>query len=253
VKGHKSKYNFIKNWLESDEGIIETLQTFGHTILESESYALIAYRQMLDIGVILVQSDDDFILVGKGTPRQSANFAHALTYLARIALEHPVLRKLHEAAREVDGPLYRHIKAEEFEKTVARLSKSCPPNVARKLAMTPFFRKYPVGLMKLTEAHFVDEPLQEVISQQVEAVKEAVRWENRKNFALRNSKRASVTSVQVSHHPSIQKVIFEPHRYDIVTNDPAEISAEWLRNSAEVYVIDHQGHVAHRKGSELVK
>jgi hypothetical protein len=149
--------------------------------------------------------------------------------------------------------LYRHIKAEEFEKTVARLSKSCSPNVARKLAMTPFFRKYPVGLMALTDKHLVDEPLQEVINQQVGAVKKAVRWEKRESVVLRNSKRASVTSVQVCHGPSIQKVILEPHRYDIVTNDPAEISDEWLRNSAEVYVIDHQGHVAHRKGSELVK
>ncbi len=243
---------FLRHWIRSDEGIVEILRNFGSSPLEGESQALIVFRRMLDIGVILVQSEGDFVLNKLGTVLQSTNFTSALTYLGKLALNHPRLRTLHETVREIDGPLYSRIKSDAFTQTVVRLSKSSSEEVSRRLAVTPFFRDFPLSVMDMTDHLFVDDPLDEVVENAVEGVRRAVKIEKRDTRSLKKSAKRK-PSIQVIHYPVVQKVVLEPAGYRIVTNDPAAISEEWLRNSHEVYVIDHKGEVKMRKGTELVR
>jgi len=243
---------FVRRWMRSDEGIIETLRTFGPSMLEGESQALIAFRRMLDIGIILVQSEGDFVLNKLGIIQPSTNFTSALTYLARIALDHPKLRKLHDTIREIDGPLYSRIRSDEYNQTVVRLSTSTSAKVAQKLAMTPFFRDNPLGVMGMLERHFVDTPLDKVVRDAVGEIKRAVRKEKLDARKLEKSAKRGATIIRAIYHPSVQKVVLEPGRYRIVTSDPGAISDEWLRNSHEVYVIDREGEVKVREGEELV-
>jgi hypothetical protein len=246
------RHRYIRNWVASDEGIIEFLRTFGHTPLQGEAQALIAFRRMLDIGIILVESEGDFALTKLGNSQQSTNFAQTLTFLAGIANDHPKLRKLHEAMREVDGPLYSRIKSEAFEQAVLQLSKSVPIAVARKLTITPLFRNYPLALMDMTKSHIVDSSLDQVVSSAVSSVKHAVEQNRRTHRAKRSTKNKS-SLIQVDYHPSIQQVVLEPGGLNIVTNDPDAISKEWLRSSDIVIVIDQYGHVKTRKGAEWRK
>jgi hypothetical protein len=244
VKDRTLRHRFLRNWIASTEGISEILGTFGHTPLEGEAQALIAFRRMLDIGIILVQSEDDFALTKIGSLQQSANFVQALTYLAGIAIDHPRLRKLHDVIREVDGPLYSRIKSEAFERTAARLSRSVPEPIARKLAMTPFFRDYPLALMDLTDHHIVDSPVEDVILAATRDIKQAREWDrNSKKELKMATKNGKELTLQVINRPSIQKIVLETDRLSIVTSNPNVISREWIRQSNRVYVVDEKGQV----------
>jgi hypothetical protein len=107
--------------------------------------------------------------------------------------------------------------------------------------------------MDMLERHFVDTPVDKVVRDAVGEIKRAAKKEKSDAKKLRKSAKRGRTSIRVIYHPGVQKVVLEPGRYRIVTSDPAAISDEWLRNSHEVYVIDHAGEVKVREGEELVK
>jgi hypothetical protein len=239
VRTDEPLYDYVTAWLESDGGTSEMLETFGHQILTDEAQALIAFRRMIDMGLLLTEPGEEFEPMSLDE-REWKRWPYMM--LARIAIKHPQLQKLHSTLREVDAPLYAHLKSHHVREMVALLSKAVPEPVAKKLATTPLFEEYTAGMIDRTRYHITSKSLAETLGDAKKSLRERKQRQLQAKPAQEERKTA-LEDILAGMIIPIDVVVVEERRLTIVTEDPNQISPEW-RQHCDIYHLDETGKVS---------
>jgi hypothetical protein len=221
VKTREPYYELLKSWLRSDEGLLDFLDTFGSETLGNQEQALLAFRRMLDLG-LLNQNMDYTLTVFRSDTRLGETSIEPTQALAAIAREHKLFSKLHRTLREVDAPLYAHINKAAHDALTLELVKALPLPVAQKLASTPIFAYQPAIGATASLDHVTSDSLQKTLNE----VKRLVA--GRPEFM----KKTIVTW-------PFFKIVIEDQRVSLVTDRsdwPQRISSEWMEY-CDIYVI----------------
>jgi DNA-binding Lrp family transcriptional regulator len=159
-------YQSFTEWLESDEGILHFLDTFGTWPLADEAAALYTFRRMMDLallrrhgawlaaipafGVEYVHGKwANVSLQGKRVSRtwfkgewlRSSEHENPYMALAEIAANHEKFQKLDSILPEVDRPIDEHLNRIAYAEIVEKLKAPLGEIIAKKLAATPFFKE----------------------------------------------------------------------------------------------------------------
>lgn len=228
-------YQFFTEWLESDEGVLHCLDT---QILTDEAEPLIAFRRMIDQGILLIESTGEFEPTSLDE-REWKRWPYMM--LAEIAIKHPELRKLHSTLREVDAPLYAHLKSHHVMEMVAFLSKAVPVPVAKKLATTPLFEEYTAGMIDRTRYYITSKSLAETLRDAKKSLGE--RKQRQLQAKPGQEEETALEDILAGMIIPIDVVVVEERRLTIVTEDPNQISPEW-RQYCDIYHLDETGKVS---------
>jgi hypothetical protein len=140
-------YEFFMEWLQSDEGILHFLDTFGTWPIASEAAALYTFRRMIDLALLRRHGAWLTTLPAFGveyTDREwlkSHDRENPYVALAELAANHEKFQKLDSILREVDGPIEEHIDRIAYAEIVEKLKAPLGETIAKKLAVTPFFKE----------------------------------------------------------------------------------------------------------------
>jgi DNA-binding Lrp family transcriptional regulator len=145
-------YEYITNWFESDEGLLEFLDTFGAWPLAGEGAALGTFRRMIDLALLHRHGASVPIIPGFGKIRygrlgdsskpewySEMSTRNPYLALAEIAAKHEMFSKLDAVLREVDAPLREYHNRLAHDELVPKLRVPLREDIAEKLAVTPFF------------------------------------------------------------------------------------------------------------------
>jgi DNA-binding Lrp family transcriptional regulator len=150
-------YYFFTEWLESDDGILHFLDTFGIWPMAGEPAAIYTFRRMIDLallrrrgawltalpafGVEYVHGEwvDDKWLEGEWV--RSSEYENPYMALAELAANHEKFQKLDLILREVDRPIEEYFDRTAYAEIVEKLKAPLGETVAKKLAATPFFKE----------------------------------------------------------------------------------------------------------------
>jgi hypothetical protein len=202
-KLEQARSEYITKWLETDEGVFDFLEAFGHNSMESERSMLLSCRRMFDLALLSMHT-------GSASPFPSLTDAETGEYfepseaIATIATNHILLSKLHDVLIELDAPLYSFINKESTEKLRAIL----PQPIAEKLATSPFF-KHQTGAETGEALRYIStSSLQDTLEESKRSIKKRKNQKNRLHFA-------------------IYEIVIERGRVTIITEDPENISTTW--------------------------
>jgi DNA-binding MarR family transcriptional regulator len=147
-------YQSFVAWLESDEGILHFIGTFGVWPFAGEAAALYTFRRMIDLALLRrhrawltalpafgVGYQQEWL---HGKPLESEwvqSVDHDNPYMAlgEIAVNHEKFRKLDTTLGEVDAPIYDYFDKLARDEVVQQLSVPLGETDAKELAVTPFF------------------------------------------------------------------------------------------------------------------
>jgi hypothetical protein len=211
-------YAQFTEWLESDVGMIDFLDTFGASAIANRQTALISFRRMVDYGLLALHSGRSYVFY---LPYESSvGGREPYAALGEIAREHKLFGKLHAVLRETDGPLYSEINKEAYEEVRRKLS-ALPESVAKQLAETPLFSHESVMDNADTLSHFVEKPLKQALAA---ARKELTERKSKKGFLF---------------FP-IYWIVIDEGRVCIVTDEPDSLSSVW-KDNCELFVLHEEG------------
>jgi hypothetical protein len=146
VKMKQPSYRFFTEWLESDKGTLDFLDTFGAWPLAGRAAALETFRRMMDLALIRLHGAWMPTLPAYGVEQYGGEWLRSLDpqnpyqALAEIASKHEKFHKLDAIMQEVDSPLHLYLEKTAREELVEKLSVVLGQTIARKLAVTPFFK-----------------------------------------------------------------------------------------------------------------
>jgi len=152
VRTEEPAYQPFTNWLESNEGLLEFLDTFGSWPLAGEIAAFGTFRQMIDLGLLRRHGALLPILPAVGEIEcnlgewvMSAGPKNPYLALGEIASKHETFGKLDSVLRKVNAPIFKYYDKVAYEELVEKLSVPLGKAIATKLAVTPFYtdRKMP--------------------------------------------------------------------------------------------------------------
>jgi len=215
VKTEFPYYEFLTDWLKSDVGLLDFLNVFGPAPISSEQRALLTFRRMIDLSILNFNSGYELPTFTSKIELAGAT-VDPTEALAEIVRSHKLLSQLHEAIREVDGPLYAYINNESIEKVRSLL----PHSVADKLAATPFFKDQLAKEAGETLLYISETSLDKTL-EEVEA-------------NMKRKLRKGVWRIL------IHKIVIDRDRVSIVTEKPESISTKW-REYCDLYFLRRDG------------
>jgi len=208
--------HFSQN-LITNETILSILKFFGSYPLDGESQAFLTFRRMIDIGLILRGSKQQYIqmmwdIEGVNT--------WSFDIFAQLALKRKDFQELYRKIEKTDKRLFDHLKSNYYKELTEFLSEAVDEKIAEKLVDTPIIK----GLSKEHAsrgiyAHISKKPLREVV---IEA---------ERNFEPHIGKKWI---------PSISILVVHEGRLCIVASKPDEINSEWKRYS-DLYHPNNEG------------
>lgn len=202
----RSLYRAFTEWLQSDRGLIDFLNMFGHYPLLTQTHGFVTFRRMIDMGLLSLHGGGQLVACASsidffGTPM------NPFEALGEIAREHKVLGKLHNTLREVDAPLYSYLNKNAHEELLRKLSICLPSQLAEKLVSTPFFTHQTGEETYETLKRISPDSLRKTLARAKETLK-----------SRRQAK---------GPHPTVDYIVVEKDRICILTEVPETISPEW--------------------------
>jgi DNA-binding transcriptional ArsR family regulator len=210
VKTEFPCYEFLTDWLESDEGLLDFLDTFEDAPLRNEEEALVTFRRMIDWSILNAHTGFRLKLFTSKIERTGITM-DPTEALAEIVKSHKLLSTLDEKVRDVDAPLYAYLNKESVE----TLRKMLPSSIADKLAPIPLFKDQ--GAQEIAETLRYISPSS--IHTALEEAEESIR-KRRKDL----------------HYLAIYKIVVQGDKVSIITEDPGAISSRW-KESCDLYIL----------------
>jgi len=211
-------YPFFTEWLESDQGMIEFLDNFGHAALASRENALVGFRRMVDLGLLMLHTGRDYVF---NVSERAVLNRDPYEALGEIARNHKIFGKLDAVLSETDAPLYAESNKAAYEELLRKLS-FVPQSLAKKLAETPLLT-YQSPLDRSGTLPYVS----------TRSLKETLAEAKKRLTGPRKGRL----------YLPISEIVIEGDRICIVTNEPEEISSVW-KDNCDLYVVRRE----HEKG-----
>ena len=155
IEGRESSYREFTKWLQSDKGLLNFLDTFGSLPLTGRTNALITFRSMVEISLLMRQMTSltfapDLLLL-EYSANSKSHVREAYRELGELAARHQKFRNLDLALFDVNVPLLDHMEKEARRELMERLTPALGRAVASKLSSIPIVdgkdeSKYPASL-----------------------------------------------------------------------------------------------------------
>ena len=113
----------LGKWIGSDDAVKFILYNFGHSFLDRDYHILLTFRRMMDWSIVLSEwqfmstyilatfpGKRDLVVARAGTPAKIESVNEALIELSELSYNHPKLRKVCDAIKEADSPLFTAIQ-----------------------------------------------------------------------------------------------------------------------------------------------
>lgn len=143
VKTKTSAYKEFTKWLESDNGTLHFLDTFGAWPLAGRGAALGTFRRMIDLALLRhhgawIQILQPFSVQYKQGEWQFP-IENPYQALAEIAVNHEEFKHLDEVLKKVDEPLNQYLDEVTRDELIKKLTPILGEKTSKKLSTTPFF------------------------------------------------------------------------------------------------------------------
>jgi hypothetical protein len=198
IRGLRSVYREFTEWLKEDKGLLSFLDIFGSSPLTSRTNALIAFRSMIEVSLLIRRMTSlvfvpELLLLEYFDEDEFADFRKAYRQLAELAARHEIFGRLDSMLSDVNAPLLAHIEKKAREELIEKLTPFLGDSVASKLSSIPIL---------------VDG-------------KDEIEYPASLAIGLLRAESIAVTGNQL---------VIGPEQVTIVTVAPDQINAEWKRN-----------------------